>query len=466
MLSWTREQSKIIYKNAGSTCVIAAPGSGKTSVLTEHIVHVLDERKIRPQSLMAVTFTRQAALHMRHKLGHHSNLSHREWESLRIGTFHSQMFHALLERHPDIPVLLNAREQHVMMRQAVERALGDRRHISHQAVTQKLTSYSRDIGLGTLSSAAKSLARVYTAYQTIKRRAHRWDYEDILVETDRLIQQSQPIPYFQQLEYLLVDEFQDTNQLQWNVVLGLHQRYGCPVFVVGDDDQSIYAFRGASPLFLQGATKRLRDSQLCLLTYNFRSVRRVVHHSEQLIRHVTKRIDKPLRSVSTDDGLICMYTLDNEKSESTAVLLLLQTILEANDKLTIGVLARTRKQLYGAWVKFQSETSFVTRDEDRVQFRTFHDSKGKEWDAVVLLDLVTQYSECNSIVEDAQLDERRRLYYVAMTRAKSILIGFVPKSLNLHRVIPSAYLDESGLAVSDWSVQSLQSVRSFAQDMK
>ncbi|WAH34997.1 UvrD-helicase domain-containing protein [Alicyclobacillus dauci] len=90
--NWTKQQSEVIRSRVGSTVVIAAPGSGKTSVLTEHIVKAVHHDGISPEHIMAVTFTRQAALHMRHKLKQHPAMSFRSSETLRIGTFHARMF--------------------------------------------------------------------------------------------------------------------------------------------------------------------------------------------------------------------------------------------------------------------------------------------------------------------------------------------------------------------------------------
>lgn len=464
-MKWTSEQVDIISRGTGSTCVIAAPGSGKTSVLIEHIVQVMDRKNILPQSLMAVTFTRQAAMHMRQKLAKHPQLSRRTWESLRIGTFHAQMFHALLQRYPDIPVLLDDREQNKLMRQAIEQTLGQRHHVSEHHVRTTLTQYARDIGTGVVYSVRKPLRRIYSTYQTLKRRAHRWDYEDILVATGHIVEHAESIPYFDSLEYLLVDEFQDTNLLQWNVVLRLHERYKIPVFVVGDDDQSIYAFRGASPRYLQRSCDALRDASLSLLTYNFRSVPIIVHHAEKLICHVSERMKKPLRSVSEANGFISVFAVENDVKEAMFVCGLLHSMLQVNAKLKIGVLARTRRQLYLVWTRFNEVISSDRNERHRVHFRTFHDSKGKEWDAVILLDLISTHMV---ELEDSQIewmDEERRLLYVAMTRAKSILIGFVPRRVNQRSIHVSPYIQESGMVLSNWSDQAIDSVRAFIQDL-
>ncbi|GEO25711.1 hypothetical protein AAC03nite_14960 [Alicyclobacillus acidoterrestris] len=477
MGDWTAEQQAIIEEPLCSTVVIAAPGSGKTSVLTERIVHVVRRDNIAPNRILAVTFTRQAAAHMRRKLALHPALSFRSTESLRIGTFHAQIFRAMLEVRPDIPVLLNTREQFAYMASAFARVVGAAEGISRWAVTELLTEYSWLLGRGQVSPSRR-LKRIFHTYARLKKKHNRWDYDDILLAAANAIDQGTRLPFFERLEYLLVDEFQDTNTVQWVLVEGIHRRYHLPVFVVGDDDQSVYGFRGASPDFLQRASTSLQGARQMLLTRNFRSDQRIVHHAEQLILHVRQRIDKPLHAVSSVPGFVRIVEVEDEQKEAHLVTLLISQLLKACPEKSIGVLARTRRQLTQVWSLLQLEAQTFDHkgaiaDSDHrgaslVQFRTFHDSKGKEWDVVILLDLVGTSVTCPHIrvqetlsrrtnrsgsadfandvnFVDELADDERRLLYVAMTRAKSALIGFVPTRLGGRRVRMTPFLTEAQL---------------------
>ncbi|MFB5191230.1 UvrD-helicase domain-containing protein [Alicyclobacillus fastidiosus] len=441
MTQWTDEQRTIIDEPFRSTVVIAAPGSGKTSVLTERIATVVRRDRIAPNRILAVTFTRQAAEHMRQKLTRHDLLTFRATESLRIGTFHAQIFRALLEVTPNIPVLLNTREQFTMMRTAMCRVVRKADEITHRAVIERLTEYSRVVGCG-IRPASRESGRVFTAYTKLKRARNRWDYDDILLAGASAVEKGIDLPFFDRLQYLLVDEFQDTNAVQWALVAAMHHRYQIPIFVVGDDDQSVYGFRGASPGYLQRCSSATRDCAEMLLTHNFRSDTSIVHCAEQLIRHVAHRIDKPLRPVSQTPGLVRIAMVRDEGDEAAAVVALVRFILQIRPQATIGILARTRRQLYLTWRQMDTAVGGGANALNAVQFRTFHDSKGREWDVVVLLDLVVSRAVCR----DAELDDdERRLQYVAMTRARYVLVGFVPMQMAGRKTNVAPFVFESGL---------------------
>jgi DNA helicase II / ATP-dependent DNA helicase PcrA len=463
--SWTPEQQTIIDRPLGSTVVVAAPGSGKTSVLTEHVAKVVRQDRVAPNRLMAITFTRQAAEHMRTKLRRHPAMSFKAVESLRIGTFHAQFFRALLEAHADIPVLLNEREQRVVMREAMERTQSSRHPLSHRAVTQYLTTYSRMVGTQQPSQIRQERA-TYAKYQSLKRSKNRWDYDDILLAALRHFQKQDILPFFRHLQYLLVDEFQDTNRLQWLLIETLHRSTKMPVFVVGDDDQSVYGFRGANPTYLQEAPQSLSQASTHMLTHNFRSDYHVISHAEALIRRVKQRVDKPLHPVSRSPGMVQAYCLNDELSQTKCVLDIvthLESYLSASvTTLTVGILARTRRQLYPLWKAIAPALHGGDQSVDRVvsvELRTCHDSKGREWDVVILLDVIESHVDLRpGLTAREAMDEERRLFYVSMTRAKHVFVGFIPNRINGQLMQQSRFIYESKLSPIRWHDSELDRI--------
>jgi len=436
---WTEEQWAVIEPKDASSVVVAAPGSGKTTVMTEHLAHVIATGRTPPQRILAMTFTRQAAEHMRQKLRGHERLRPVDVESCAMGTFHAVFFRALLEADRQVHPVLAQREQYALMREAIVNVLGERHAVNVYELQSYLTLYSRVVGRQKKDELDANAKKILEDYVQRKRALNRWDHDDILLASLQLLQSrsASKIRLFQ-MNYILVDEFQDTNELQWALLTSLVERNSALAFVVGDDDQSIYAFRGASPVYLQRAVEVLPKARQYLLTLNFRSDQRILHHAAQLIRHVKVRVDKPLRGVHDAEGICLAYEVRDRAAQWVVVAHLLRRAVHHG--YSMSILARTRNQLAGAWVAlrraFGSEWDLMARG---VEFRTFHDSKGKEWDVVALLDM--------AVPHDATLssDDERRLFYVAMTRARHELYALVPRMVEetSRRIHP--FLLESGI---------------------
>jgi len=436
---WTEEQWAVIEPKSASSVVVAAPGSGKTTVMTEHLAHVIATGRIPAQRILAMTFTRQAAEHMRQKLRKHERLRTVDAESCAMGTFHAVFFRALLEADRQVYPVLGQREQYALMREAIADVFGERHATSMYEIQSYLTLYSRTVGRQKQGEVEEKSKRILASYVRRKRERSRWDHDDILLASIDLLESgSSAKSRLFQMSYILVDEFQDTNGLQWALLTSLVERTGALAFVVGDDDQSIYAFRGASPVYLQRAAEVLPNAQQYLLTANFRSDRAILRHAGQLIRHVRIRVDKPLRGVRDAEGVCLACEVQDRAAQwRFAAQLIRRAKLE---KQSMAILARTRSQLALAWTElrraFGGEWDLLAKG---IEFRTFHDSKGKEWDVVALLDMAVPFD----VTLDS--DEERRLLYVAMTRARHELYALVPRVWGGAAMRAHPFLLESGI---------------------
>ncbi len=432
---WTDVQRGIIESKVSNQVVFAGPGSGKTAVLTQHIASVIRNKMVAPAEILALTFTRQAAHEMRERLIRESGLSRNQVESVQIGTFHAQVFRWLLRVIPDVPVLLRETEQRKLIAAAIERA-GYGGAVDVKQVLAELGRIRAKWPAGRLSP---TLRRIWTCYESLKRKHHRWDFDDILVHFAARISESAKLQ-LPRYRYILVDEFQDTNQIQWYILERVFRQLECKLFVVGDDDQSIYGFRGTSPKWLVEFPKLITDVVVHFLVTNFRSDIAIVKHSTRLIGHNRLRVSKPIEPHSARKGLCIVNAHPSDAHQFAAVRE--QMAAGIAERATIGVLARTRLELVQAYAAWGAH--LLPRGQ--VELRTFHESKGREWDEVHILNAVqpNPYTPNEAIHTDG-LEEERRLFYVAMTRARKRLYLHCPQTVAGEAVRPSQFLAESEL---------------------
>jgi len=434
----TIEQQSVVCSPPRDTVVYAAPGSGKTTVLIHHIIEQI-KHGIRPQNIMAMTFTRQSAEDIKRRLKQHITNA-RVTESVRIGTMHAQLFKILLETNPDIPVLLRPHEQHLLMKEAIhkaERSLFVRRATVRKWLLQRSLLGGNEFVMNTHGTAGD---KVLHAYQKLKSKLNRWDYDDILAASYALLNQTVNLPEkLKGLRYILMDEFQDTNFVQWSILQKMCQS-GVPLFVVGDDDQSIYGFRGASPQWLMDFSKTYPAAGVHHLSTNFRSDCEIVNHATRLIEHNVLRSAKQFQTSSNQLGHVSCWRWRDETTEQHAIVCRVRALFAVKQPVSVAVLARTRLQLLAV--------SEHMRDCPNVCFHTFHDAKGKEWDRVFIIGAVLDNPYLyNDGGVTAISEEERRLFYVAMTRARHHLEIHYPHRMLGRRVTPSPFIAEAGLVV-------------------
>lgn len=426
----TTEQHEIVVRLPANTVVYAAPGSGKTTVLTQHIAGMLTRKILRPQQMMAMTFTRQAAIDMKNRLSQVDELLPRIIEAVQMGTFHAQVFRMLLRHEPNIPLLLSSLEQDRMLRYAMRSA-----GIRSGQVQQWQSTIAKAKAQWPLQIPNRAVRRVLNNYEQMKRYHHRWDFDDILLSFCSVFCTSDRIRPHVELDYLLVDEYQDTNAVQAQIVTYFAKQLKTPVFVVGDDDQAIYGFRGASPKWLLDFKTSYPHVGEFGLSMNFRSDQKIFQHAALLIGHNQERSPKNVQIASTNQGTCKALFSRDEADEAHQILRILR---EFQCRGTVAVLARTRRQLLSVWRVLHDVCPAI-------QFRTFHDAKGKEWDHVHVVGCIEYNPYLPEANPRANLEEERRLMYVAMTRARCRLFIHTPMRVLGHKTAPSRFIKEAGL---------------------
>jgi DNA helicase II / ATP-dependent DNA helicase PcrA len=432
---WTETQQAIISKPPSHSVVYAAPGSGKTAVLTAHCCHLFRTSMVNPADAFMMTFTRQSAAELKLRLLSAPGVPRKVAESANVGTFHAQVFRALLTYQPDIPVLLGPMEQRSILMSIL--AMEGMRHPRDLQSFQSAINRSKSAwpNHAVPSRYRKAAAR----YEKWKQDQRRWDFDDVLNAFCLVWEKNSDFASsFQSIQYVLVDEFQDINAIQWHIIQQFAS-FGARVFVVGDDDQSIYGFRGATPTWLLDFPHQFIPSNTYHLAMNFRSDQVIVQHATQLIQHNVQRMEKPFQCFSSTSGVCEAAHHLNEATEANAVCTSIQNAQRMNPDTTVAVLARTRIQLYHVWQYIRNAGL------KNVQCRTYHDAKGKEFDVVHIVGAVARNPYLATQLQDADTEEERRLFYVAMTRARHALYVHVPRIVRGEKLLPVQFIDQAGL---------------------
>ena len=290
-------QKKAIEHDRGPMLVLAGPGSGKTLVITRRTQWLIEKAGVAPGNILVVTFTRAAAGEMRSRFdrlmgGRHLPVS--------FGTFHAVFFTILKYSY-------NYRVENIL---SEDEKYGILRDIVHQIDVEMddekdfLMNIAGEISRvkGDMmplehfysSNCSKDVfEEIYMGYEQKLRRMRRLDYDDMLVQTWQLFKERPDIllAWQKKYKYILIDEFQDINRIQYEIIRMLAKPEN-NLFVVGDDDQSIYRFRGAKPEILLGFTRDYPEAKMAVLNKNYRSTGAIVARAEGLIRHNEHRYAK------------------------------------------------------------------------------------------------------------------------------------------------------------------------------
>lgn len=296
------QQQKAVTASDGPVLVLAGPGSGKTRVLTSRVAWLVQEMDVAPWRIVAVTFTNRAAREMRERLDH--MLGGPRARGLTLGTFHATCARVLRRESEAAGIsrdyaIFDADDQRRLVKQAIRDLSLDDKQYRPQAVHSAISRAKNELvppeAYTTGSYYGEVVRRVYERYQALLMANGGLDFDDLLMVTVRLFSQHPDVltQYQERYRYILVDEFQDTNQAQYALLRQLSGRH-YNLFCVADEDQSIYAWRGADYRNI----RRLRDDHpdlvTILLEHNYRSTQTILDAAHAVIRHNSDRTEKSL----------------------------------------------------------------------------------------------------------------------------------------------------------------------------
>ncbi len=320
-------QHDAVLHEGGALLVSAGAGSGKTRVLTHRIAHLIADRDVSPFAILAITFTNKAAEEMRSRVVELVGpVARRMW----VRTFHSACAQILRREAERLgyPANFSIYDQadSVRLTRYVMVDLGlDTRRSTPQAVHGRISAAKSDLlGPGSYLNAGmgpdplrRRTAEVYAEYQRRLQRAGAMDFDDLLTLVVRLFREHPDVlaTYQERFEHVLVDEYQDTNRAQNEIVLMLGARHR-NVFVVGDADQSIYRFRGATMRNILDFESVFEDTTVILLEQNYRSTQNVLDAANAVIANNADRHPKRLWSEAERGGRIVWYRAGDEEDEA------------------------------------------------------------------------------------------------------------------------------------------------------
>lgn len=325
MNSFTKSQSMAARHLNGPLLVLAGPGSGKTTVVTKRVQYLVQECQISPSSILVITFTKAAATEMKERFLRLMGETH---TTVSFGTFHAVFFGILkLAYGFNANHILKEEVRFRYLKEIVDSMrleLDDEAEFINGILVEISLLKNERISLEHYFSKNCSediFRKLYQGYEEKKKSARMLDFDDMLVYTWELLSQRKDIlsAWQKKYRYILVDEFQDINQLQYDILRLLAEPEN-NLFIVGDDDQSIYHFRGAKPEIMLNFEKDYPTAGKVILNDNFRSTRQIVGAAGKLIRNNTVRFAKDIHARGGEGVPVKIRTFPDQQQECTYIL--------------------------------------------------------------------------------------------------------------------------------------------------
>ncbi len=344
------KQKEAIHLGLGPAMILAGPGSGKTTVLLYRIKYLIDELHISPKNILVITFTKAAAKEMKERAAKILNLKD---ESPFFGTVHSYFYSVLKRSYEYRNYSIMTTKQKYNNLEALLKSEYSNIRISNNLLQEILTCFSKQKNGVECIKEIENIGFTYDQFEDLLKKynyfnfeQNKMDYDDILILSLRLLKDNMRAlnRLNSEVKYVLVDEFQDVNEVQYELVSLLAGKGG-NLFVVGDDDQSIYRFRGAKGENFRQFETDFFGVQKVILNINYRCPKEIVEVSSKLIGHNQSRFPKQLISGKENNGFVQCKCFVSKEEERKDVLKKVKEFSEHNTCETIAILCRTNSQL-------------------------------------------------------------------------------------------------------------------------
>ena len=303
-MSLNPSQAQAVTHKDGPCMVLAGPGSGKTLTITKRIEYLIEKHHVKPEEILVITFTKAASVEMKERF---FRLRNGKPAPVTFGTFHG-IYYGILKwaYRMNAGNILSEEEKYKLLKQVIghmEIDIDDEKDFLQGIAGEIGTIKNNQIEIADydpLDCQASVFREIFAKYEEERKRLKKIDFDDMLVLVYELFKKRSDILRMWQnkFQYILIDEFQDINQVQYDVIRMLAAPEN-NLFIVGDDDQSIYRFRGARPDIMLGFKKDYPDTKEILLDVNYRSTKAIVNGASRVIRHNVNRYPKKI--VTTND---------------------------------------------------------------------------------------------------------------------------------------------------------------------
>ena len=319
-------QREAVYHTDGPLLILAGAGSGKTRVLTHRIAYLIEERNVNPWNILAITFTNKAAGEMRERV---DSLVGFGSESIWVSTFHSMCVRILrrfIDRlgYDNRFTIYDTDDQKTLMKEVCKKVAIDTKVFKERSLMSAISSAKNELilpdefELNAGGDFAKlKIAKVYREYEAQLKANNALDFDDLLVKTVQLLQTQPDVleNYQERFRYIMVDEYQDTNTVQFQLVRLLAGKYR-NLCVMGDDDQSIYKFRGANIRNILDFEHEFSDACVIKLEQNYRSTGNILNAANRVIANNKGRKEKTLWTANGEGELVHLRQFDTGYDEA------------------------------------------------------------------------------------------------------------------------------------------------------
>lgn len=346
-----KEQKEAIMHRDGPAMVLAGPGAGKTYVITNRVKALIDEYGVKPEQILVVTFSKAAAVEMKERF---EMLMGGRRLPVRFGTFHSVFFQILrLAYHYEVKDIATPALKYRFLEETLNETgygVDDKKEFLSDIEKEISRVKGEGIEIDCYFSSACSaeiFQKMYRGYQEKLQRHRCLDFDDMVVYTYQLLKEREDIRrrWQAQFRYLLIDEFQDINRLQYETVCMLAEPEN-NLFIVGDDDQSIYGFRGAKPGIMLSFPKRFPDTKQIVLGVNYRCSDEIMKAAERLIGKNNERYEKHIVANKGKEQPVHMKKCENLPDEAEKIVAQIQMYQkEGIAYQEMAVLFRTNMQM-------------------------------------------------------------------------------------------------------------------------